>query len=253
MYAVGLDRVHRLRWEAGRLALDRDWSPRYRDRPGQGHGWDPVIAGGRVWFLDQGRHRFRSTMRGAGLDPEPVRLHALAVEDPGDHRSAVVCGRRFGAVTNPPLVDPVRGIALGYDSAAGVIAAFDTGELAPLWSRRLNTAGHLLRFPGSGEAMAYDQRLRPPFGIRPAAAALEMAGTALSGLARRTATASLLGAATGEDVVVLDLETGAERGRARVPAPMQSVCFPAPGWRRDVYYCSLSTVARVAVGRPARR
>jgi hypothetical protein len=154
-------------------------------------------------------------------------------------------------VTNPPLVDPARGIALGYDSAAGVLAAFDAGRDTPRWVRNLNTAGHLLRYPDTGEVVVYDQRVRPPLGSRAAAALLERAGGGLTALARRPAIARALGAATGEDVVVLDLESGEERGRARVPAPMQSVCFPAPGWRRDVYYCSLSTVARVVVSSKA--
>ena len=50
-----------------------------------------------------------------------------------------------------------------------------------------------------------------------------------------------------EDVLVLDVETGAERGRASVPTLSQSVLFPCPGWSRDVYYCSFTTIARIAV------
>jgi len=46
---------------------------------------------------------------------------------------------------------------------------------------------------------------------------------------------------------VLDVETGAERGRASVPSLFQSVLFPCPGWSRDVYYCSFATLARIAV------
>jgi hypothetical protein len=50
-----------------------------------------------------------------------------------------------------------------------------------------------------------------------------------------------------EDVVVIDIESGEERGRAPVPSLFQSVLFPCPGWNRDLYYCSFSTVARIAV------
>jgi hypothetical protein len=50
-----------------------------------------------------------------------------------------------------------------------------------------------------------------------------------------------------DDVVVLDIETGAERARARVPTLFQSVLFPAPGWRRDLYWCTFSTLARLEV------
>jgi hypothetical protein len=52
---------------------------------------------------------------------------------------------------------------------------------------------------------------------------------------------------TKEDVLVLDIESGEERGRAPVPSLFQSVLFPCPGWNRDLYYCSFSTVARIAV------
>jgi hypothetical protein len=51
----------------------------------------------------------------------------------------------------------------------------------------------------------------------------------------------------GDDVVVLDLETGEERGRAHVPSMFQSVLFPAPGWNRDIYWCTFSTLARLEV------
>jgi hypothetical protein len=48
-------------------------------------------------------------------------------------------------------------------------------------------------------------------------------------------------------LVVLDLDSGEEKARVDVPSPMQGFLFPAPGFGRDVYYQSLSTVARVAV------
>jgi hypothetical protein len=50
-----------------------------------------------------------------------------------------------------------------------------------------------------------------------------------------------------DDLVVLDLDTGNEKGRAAVPSPSQAFLFPAPGFGRDVYYQSLTTIARVAV------
>jgi hypothetical protein len=51
----------------------------------------------------------------------------------------------------------------------------------------------------------------------------------------------------GDDVVVLDIETGAEKARARVPSLFQSVLFPAAGRSRDVYWCTFSTLARLRV------
>ena len=58
---------------------------------------------------------------------------------------------------------------------------------------------------------------------------------------------------TGHDqLVVLDLDSGADKARVDVPSPSQGFLFPAPGFARDVYYQSLTTIARVTVaGEPA--
>ena len=47
--------------------------------------------------------------------------------------------------------------------------------------------------------------------------------------------------------MVLDLDTGADKARVDVPSPSQGFLFPAPGFGRDVYYQSLTTIARVGV------
>ena len=53
---------------------------------------------------------------------------------------------------------------------------------------------------------------------------------------------------TGSDqLVVLDLDTGADKARVDIPSSCQAFLFPAPGFGRDVYYQSLTTIARVAV------
>ena len=51
----------------------------------------------------------------------------------------------------------------------------------------------------------------------------------------------------GEEVVVLDIETGTERGRVRVGGLMQGVVFPSPGWGRDLYWSSMGRFSRVHV------
>jgi hypothetical protein len=48
-------------------------------------------------------------------------------------------------------------------------------------------------------------------------------------------------------MVILDLDTGEEKARVDVPSPTQGYLFPAPGFKRDVYYQSLTTIARVVV------
>ena len=66
-----------------------------------------------------------------------------------------------------------------------------------------------------------------------------------AGAAAATRRASLRPA--GDQLVVLDLDTGAEKARVDVPSPTQGFLFPAPGFGRDVYYQSLTTIARVVV------
>jgi hypothetical protein len=118
-------------------------------------------------------------------------------------------------------------------------------ELEPLWRRDgFAHAGHLIVYPDTRELVAQDWRdvalLRRPLvrrALRPALQAL-----ARSAAMRRASTRS-----GHDDLVVLDLDSGAERGRVAVPSPSQGYLFPAPGFGRDVYYQSLTTIARVAV------
>lgn len=47
--------------------------------------------------------------------------------------------------------------------------------------------------------------------------------------------------------MVLDIATGRELARAEVGMGIQSALFPASGFDRDFYVCSLMGIARVAV------
>jgi hypothetical protein len=212
LVVVGVDSLARYRWDASRSALRPVAEPLvYRTRPDQSFGWDPVVDAGAIWWLDNGEHRFNEgfTMLGNGVADGPVRLWRVPL-DGGELASVEVCGLARGAVTNPPLVDPGRGLALAYDSANGVLTAVDLAELTPRWQRPLATSQHLIAFPDTGEVLANDHD--PD---------------------------------TGDALVVVDIETGDLRCRIPVDSPAQSVVFGAPGRHRDAYYVSLSTIARV--------
>jgi hypothetical protein len=119
-------------------------------------------------------------------------------------------------IANPPIIDEARRIAVGYDSGNGVMAAFSfagDGALEPLWTRAQDHASHPLRFPDTGELVTGDH-------------------DAERGM---------------DQVVVLDIETGAELVRADTGSPVQSVLFPAPGFDRDLYLCSFTTLTHVRV------
>ena len=243
LYVVGAETVFRLRWDGTTLARDPDWGGRYLE-PGSSYGWDPVVAGGQLWFLDNGAHDFVTTMQGAGVAPGPVRLHRFALDGNGDHEAVEVCGLPRGAVTDPPLYDPERRIAIAYDSANGVVQAFRFGDLlTPLWRRELAHAAHMIFYPESGELVLHDYR-GPAFARTRAGRA---GGRRLTAVMRNERLRRLATRMSRDEVVVVDIETGAERGRAAVPSLMQSVVFPAPGFGRDLYWCTMTTLARVAV------
>lgn len=243
LYVVGARSVFRLRFDGSRLERDEGWRAPYL-APSGSYGWDPVIAGGQLWFLDNGAHDFVTTMRGAGVSAGPVHLVRVSLEDPDDVERVEVCGAARGAVTNPPLYDAERRIAVAYDSANGVVQAFRfDGRLAPLWRRELSHAAHMLLHPGTGELVLHDFH-GPAIGRTRAGRAASRRATAVM---RRGALRRLATRGSRDEVVVVDVETGAERGRAAVPSLLQSVVFPAPGFGRDLYWCTMTTIARVAV------
>jgi hypothetical protein len=215
VYVVGDHSIFRLRYERGRLALD-DWRVRYVVAPDeQSYGWDPVIAGGHAWFLDNGDNVFAQSFVGGGLKSGPIHLVRVSLDDARDWELFTPFGAPHGTVANPPAFDPDRRIAVAYDSGNARLAAFrfeGAGRFVPLWEHPFGAGNHFLLYPDTGELVVNDYQ-----------------------------------ADHGEQVVVLDVETGAERGRVAIDSPVQSVVFQAPGLGRDLYTCTFMTVARVAV------
>lgn len=216
VYAVGTSSLFRVRWDGSNLVRDASFAPRYRTEPGQTYGWDAVLALGAAWFLDngEGSERYAGTFHGQGTAPSPLHLVRVDLAS-GAVTLTEICGRPGGLIANPPLVDESRRIVVGYDSGNGVLAAFDVaadGSLSVRWRRDQDHACHPLLFADTGELVTNDHD------------------------AERMADA----------VVVLDIGTGEERVRVDSGSPLQSVLFPAAGFGRDVYYCSFSTLARIA-------
>jgi hypothetical protein len=222
LYVVGETAVHRVRVDpAGSLGRDDRWSPRYRTVDGQTYGWDPVLAAGAAWFLDngEGSEDFAGSFRGISRSNAPLHLVRVTLgDDVVDDADAVelveVDGRPGGVIANPPAVDEDRGIVVGYDSGHGTLAAWRFGAdgiAGQLWRRAQHHAGHLLRFPGSGQLLTYD--FDHDRGI--------------------------------DQVVVLDIEDGTELARVDTASPIQSVLFPAPGWAGDAYVCTFAGITRV--------
>ena len=216
VYVVGDSSMWRLRWNGRELHLDSGYRALYRTLPGQTYGWDPVLENGAAWFHDNGKgtERFTGSLRGLGVSRVPsslVHIHLMT----GEVALTEICGLEGGVVANPPVIDPVRRVAVAYDSGNGVVTGFridQRGVTGRLWSREINHAAHPLRYP-SGELVLCDYDLD-----------------------RRM-----------EQVLVLDIETGEELARVDTGSPIQSVLFPCPGFGRDFYLVSFSTVTRCEV------
>jgi hypothetical protein len=216
VYVVGEVDVLRAAWDGTDLVVDDDWTRAYCTDAGQTFGWDPVLEAGSAWFLDDGAgtEGFGGAFRGKGISTAPLRLWRVPL-DGAPPAAVAVCGRPGGIIANPPVVDPDRRVAVGYDSGNGVLAAWrfgEPGEWELLWRHDQDHAAHLIRYPDTGELVCFDHD--------PVA---------------------------GERVVVRDIESGAERGRVAIGSPVQSVLFPSVGWGRDLYVSTFTGVARVSV------
>lgn len=216
VYVVGSHRLFRFRWGSGSLVRDAGLDALYRTLEGQTYGWDAVIAGGAAWFLDDGAgsEQYAGSFVGVGANPCP--LHLVRVDlTTAEVALTEVCGLTGGLIANPPAVDMSRGIVVGYDSSNAVVQAFRVvgASAEPIWQRGLAHAAHPVVYPDTGELVLCDHD-----AVR---------GT--------------------DQVVVLDIETGEERGRVDTGSPLQSALFLAPGFDRDLYVCTFSTVTRVSV------
>ena len=249
IYVVGVSATYRYLWDpaAEQLRPDESWSFRYGTRPDKSFGWDPVIDGGQMWFLDNGDHTYTTSMLNAGVAPGPMQLLRVSLNDAADHDAVDICGQPHGSATNPPLFDPQRKIALGYDSANGVLTAWrlSGGSLEPLWQREYATATHMIRYPDTGEVVINDFHDGLPTlrSHRLRRLTMRGAGRLLSSSRVRAAAARRC----SDDVVVIDIESGQERARAAIPSMTQGALFPAVGWGRDFYYPTLTALARLTV------
>ena len=218
VYVVGVRTLFRYHWSdtAHALELDENWSFDYIGNTSQTYGWDVVLDGQHAWFMDNGKHHYVHKMVGAGVNPTPNRLLRVSLQDAKNYQAIDVCGLKGGSITNPPLFDAQRHIVLAYDSANRHLQAWrvcpDTAALTPLWHKSpFGCASHMILYPDTGEVVINDYRH------------------------------------FGEEVVVLQIETGAQVARVRTGGIMQGVVFPSVGWERDFYWSSMGRLARVFI------
>ncbi len=217
VYIVGDTSLLRCGWDSvtKKFVPDPEFVATYRTLDGQTYGWDCVLTLGAAWFLDNGdgTTNFDASFEGKGISTEP--LHLVRVDLETAHVELTeVCGLPGGLIANPPLIDPDRRIAVAYDSGNGHMTAFDIaedGSLSRRWERKQNHAAHLVHLADRGLVLTGDfDRVK---------------GT--------------------EDVVLLDISTGAEVARADTGGPIQSTVFPGMGHDGTLYWCSMTTVSRL--------
>ncbi|MEM7139916.1 MAG: hypothetical protein AAF548_02720 [Actinomycetota bacterium] len=217
VYFTTAGEVRRLRYGGGALSLDPGWVASYSVERGQSDGWDTTIGSGAVHLMDMGRpmNWFRP-----GISAQ--RAFRFDLGRPAE--ATVIDAIELPMAWNPgpPLFDPTRDILVHYDSLNGwVVAHRMDGEPVELWRREYRNFAQMIVWADTGELLVEDS------------------GTpALMG-----------GEADAGSVVLVDIETGEEKGRAPTGGAALGM-FAGPGFDGDAYVCSLlGSITRVAPDR----
>lgn len=229
LYVPGDERVFRYRYAGGRLARDESWAPQYRDRDGvHGLAWDTCLGADSVWLQDNGdsfgaRHLLTTDPVGSvaydgGWETtftSANRLHRFGVDDPDDVDVLTPFGLRDGWILAPPVYVEQHRVAITYDSNNGQVVAYrydGPGHFEELWRRPIRNWWQPLVYPDTAEVVFDDVQLL-----------------------------------VDDNVVVVDLLTGAEKARTATGSMFANAMFPCPGAGRDIYYVSSPCVARIEV------
>lgn len=217
VYFTTAAEVRRFVYAECALTLDEGWRASYAMDAGQSDGWDTTIANGAIWMMDMGRPASWMT---PGTSPQ--RAFRFSLSDPSQRDVIDAVGLPGAWNPGPPLYDPMRRILVHYDAMnATVVAHRDggPGQLEEIWRKPYRNFVQMLMWADTGELALEDSQ----------APATEMGGTS-------------------SDLVLVDIETGDERGRAPLGSPMSAGMFLCPGWRRDLYAATLpGGIARISV------
>ncbi|MBW1846343.1 MAG: hypothetical protein JRJ27_04180 [Deltaproteobacteria bacterium] len=218
IYITGTTSIFRYHWNdtTQKAELDDSWIFDYIKGSNQSYGWDPVISEKNAWFMDNGKYKVLVSMINAGVHPTPLNYVRVSLDDKNDFNIAPISGLAKGSITNPPLYCPQKKILVAYDSANSVICAFtyaeETRDLSKIWEKTsFGCGGHMIYYQDTGEIVTNDYKR------------------------------------FSDSTVVLDIESGVEKGRAPLKSFSQGMVFSCPGWDRDFYYLTLSSISRVQV------
>ena len=233
IYVPGTEHLWRVEVHGDDLAI-ADWRPRYRQAAGPwGLAWDSCLSDGYCWVMDCGdilsvrrihervpNGRFE---RWPGNDlswrlPSPrsgaQRLLRINLEDPTDVASIAPFGAAGGGIIAPPVHVPEWNICVAWDSINGGLAGVtgDGDDLAVAW--RLDDVRPSMQpvvFPDSGELVIND-----------------------------------FTAEGSDDLIVVDLASGALIDRVATGARLANGMFLTPDGAGGIFYCTTATLAHVS-------
>jgi hypothetical protein len=264
LYVTSPRAVHRLVYREGRLQLDADWTASY-EIPGQDQSWawDSCLGDDSLFLMDMGANGPISAILGSSpigtaqsirtmMLPKLVRLGPVvyrissklgqgerlgglrlggkpshtapqhvfrfSLADPAERDVLTPFAVPGGNIYAPPLYDPTRRVLVAFDSANRGLVAWryiEPGVFVELWRKpkMLNTS-QLTVYADSGELLVDDV-------VAPTAR---------------------------WDAVVLDIESGHERGRVDTGLGMSGGMWYTPGFERDFYTSSsFGGIARIHV------
>jgi hypothetical protein len=136
------------------------------------------------------------------------------MDDDTDRDTLEPSGLPNGWVIAPPVYVPGHRIVIGYDTSNAIVKAWryrGPGRFEELWTRTIMNWWQPLVYPDTAELLLDDMT-------------------------------------DGDDnLILLDLVTGAEKARVATQSRFPNGMFPCPGRNRDVYYTSNPVIAHACV------
>ena len=218
VYATTPTHIHRLIYKDQNLVLDENWSASY-DLPGedQSFAWCNTVGDDSVWFMDMGDTPPLETIMRAypvGTKPlafskpcsAPVRVHRVSTTDSRSSDVLTPFGLPNGGHNSSPLYVQDKKILLTFDTNNRKTGAWRfnrAGDFEQLWVHDIGNSNQVFYYPDTGEVVLDD--------------VLED---------------------NSVDTVLIDIETGEEKGRVNTGARTAAGMAFYPGLGRDLYSTS---------------
>jgi hypothetical protein len=218
VYATTPTHIHRLIYKDQNLILDENWNASY-DLPGedQSFAWCNTVGDGSVWFMDMGDTPPLETIMRAypvGTKPlafskpcsAPVRVHRVSTTDSSSTDVLTPFDLPNGGHNASPLYVQDKKILLTFDTNNRKTGAWrfnGPGDFEELWVHDIANSNQVLYYPDTGEVVLDDV------------------------LDDKTV-----------DAVVIDIETGEEKGRTATGTRYPAAMAFYPGLNRDCYSTS---------------